>query len=192
MGAQLPREAILRPYIRTLIRSKVRQLCRKPRFSRNEQQDLEQDLMLRLLRKIDRYDPARGASFDTFADRVVHSEIAMILRERKCLKRAGGYRTVSLDLQYEDEASRSLHDIIGSDQQARRLGLSLHQSDPELAPAIQCALAALPPWVVEVAKHLQQHTENATAELLGVSRRRIREAKRLIRERFEELGLTPE
>ena len=76
-------------YARTLIRVKAKQLVRRPGFSRSDQEDVEQDLFLHLLRQVQHFDPTRG-SLNTFVARVVNSAAAMLVRERGRNKRSPG------------------------------------------------------------------------------------------------------
>ena len=78
---------VLTDYARTLIRFKARQLCRLHGFSRSDEEELQQDLWVAVVKQADNFDPQRS-SLDTFIDRVVNTQVAMILRERRRKKRS--------------------------------------------------------------------------------------------------------
>jgi RNA polymerase sigma-70 factor (ECF subfamily) len=199
MGVKPPAaapDAALTPYAKSLIAFKAKQLCRKPGFSRSDEEDLVQDLTLCLLEKGDRYDPSRGASVDTFANRVVISKVKMILRERRRTKRAAGFKAVSLDCDRGQgtEGAAPLSQLLGGEDRARR-GTS-GPPDPlsalERREAVDAALASLPPDLAAVAERLRVGSANAAAAELGLSWRRTDAAVTELRRRFEAAGLKPE
>jgi len=91
MGHAPRPEAILTAYVTALIRVKARQLVRDHLFRRSDEEDLRQELTLRLLKRARRYNPAR-ASLHTFADRVVASLAATLVRERRRQKNGAHQR----------------------------------------------------------------------------------------------------
>src|SRR4051812_1985208 len=93
----IPHHAPVSAYARNLIQRKARQISRRAGFSRSDVQDIEQDLTLALLRKLPQFDPRRGASPDTFADRVIISAVKMMLRDAGRQKRAAGRHARSLN-----------------------------------------------------------------------------------------------
>jgi DNA-directed RNA polymerase specialized sigma24 family protein len=74
-------QEIVTEYARTLIRVKAKQIVRRPGFSRSDQADVEQDLVVHLLCQAEHFDPER-ASLNTFIARVIDSAVAMLVRER--------------------------------------------------------------------------------------------------------------
>lgn len=73
-------------YASRLIKFKARQLCRRPGFSRSDQEVIEHDLLTDLHLRMPRYDPAR-AQCNTFIDRVIERRIISLLRYRFADKR---------------------------------------------------------------------------------------------------------
>src|SRR4051794_20232710 len=94
-------DARISAYAQALIKLKARQLSAKPGFRASDEPDLEHDLAVALLNQIDRYDPDRRASRDTFANRVVESAAKMILRARRRVKRAAGFRAKRLEADFD-------------------------------------------------------------------------------------------
>jgi RNA polymerase sigma factor (sigma-70 family) len=196
MGPGPARAAVLTAYAKSLISHKAKQLCRKPGFSRSDEGDLVQDLTLSLLEKGDQYDPARGASLDTFADRVVNSEVKMILRARRREKRAAGFVAQSLqtDGHEYDGSIVPLAELIGDGDLLRRGAAAPINpiSAIDNREALESAMAALDPSVVDIARRRQEQSVNAIHHELGISRRQINTAIEQIRRQFEEAGLGDE
>jgi RNA polymerase sigma factor (sigma-70 family) len=193
MGPGSDPDAVLSAYAKSLILTKSRQLCRKPGVSPSDEDDLVQDLTLSLLAKGGEYDPDRGASLDTFADRIVDSAVKMILRARRARKRAAGFFAQSLqsDGQQLEGTLVPLADLVDGRGLERR-GMS-KPIDPisalERKEAIQLALQALSPSLAAMARRRTELSVNALAKEMGTSRRQVEKAMKAIREKFEEFGL---
>lgn len=189
MGPAPTPGAVLTAYARIVIKSKARQLCRRSGFSRSDEDDLVQELTLRLLEKEHLYDPTRGATLDTFADRVITSAVKMILRDRRRLKRAAGFTAVSLESTtvIVDGKPVYLTEAIG-DADLERVTLSKRHSP---APEAELAevLDGLAPELVDVAHRLQDGTVASVARDLTTSRRQVYGAMARIRQHFEDTGL---
>lgn len=188
-----PARVVFSPYVQNLIKHKARQVCRKTGFARSDQEDLEQELKLGLLGKVHLYDPARGASFDTFADRVVVSLVKMILRERYALKRGGRRSDLSLDetIATTDKGTRITRgETLSEADRDRRIGGSARAplEEDETREAVRHALSTLPPFMAEVARMLQRGSIAEVAHDLGIPRSRVYAAIALIRVRLEEEG----
>ena len=76
------------------IRFKAKQLARRRAVPGMDADDLEQDLLLDLLQRSDRYDPAR-ASFETFAEHVINHRIATLTSPTR--RRRAELSMISLD-----------------------------------------------------------------------------------------------
>lgn len=184
-------ETLLTPSAQSLIQIKARQLCDKHGFSRSDFKDLTQELTLRLLEKAHLYDPARGASRDTFADRVITSSVRMILRDRKRFKRAAGFTAISLETSGapDDGAQLTLRELVTPEDRAR---LTLTASPLDTADhheLIRFALQSLPSELAEIAQRLTTGTVALVARDLGISRRQVYGAVARIRQHFENTGL---
>jgi RNA polymerase sigma-70 factor (ECF subfamily) len=183
-------ERVLTDYARSLIRFKARQLSRRAGFSRSDRDDLEQDLWAALLAQADRFDPSR-ACLNTFADRVVNSAAAMILRDRQRQKRADGLQ------------AQSLNAPLGRDGQPETLGCGLSEADHRRrigteppdeagrrddADAVRHALASMAPHVADVCRRVLGGSISSAAQELGTSRRQIRKALDAARPFLERAG----
>lgn len=176
MGPAPTPGAVLTAYARIVIKSKARQLCRRSGFSRSDEDDLVQELTLRLLEKEHLYDPARGATLDTFADRVITSAVKMILRDRQRLKRAAGFTAVSLESTTVIVDGRPVYltEAIG-DADLERVTLNPRSdlSDEDRA-IVREVVESLPPEMREVARRmLDEGNVSAIARDRGSSRRKV-------------------
>jgi DNA-directed RNA polymerase specialized sigma24 family protein len=138
---------VLGDYAKSLIRYKAHQLCRRPDFSRSDEEDIVQELTAQVLRKAPLYDPGRGASPDTFADRVIDSAVKLLLRARASLKRSPDKPVKSLEREVvEADHSRqvSLGESIDQANATRRTGaVSENQFEAiDRADAVAHALAS--------------------------------------------------
>ncbi|MXU65009.1 sigma factor [Oceanomicrobium pacificus] len=124
----------------------ARHLQRKLGLPVCEQEDLAQDLLVDLLRRLPAYDPAKGSlgAFSGLILRNQASRIAMkIVRERRA---AGGF-TVSLDAPVAEDDPRPLVEAI-SDTQGLAAWHGQHLSQAEKQQgriSLETALAQLPP-----------------------------------------------
>jgi len=118
-------ENILSTYVTALIRGKARQLVRSGQFPRSDEEDLRQELTLRLLQRARRYDPAR-ATLNTFAERVVCSLVATLLREQRRQKNSILRGAVSIEVRCDcgGEGAAPLRELLQDADQRRRTGAS--------------------------------------------------------------------
>lgn len=72
----------LDPYIEQVINIKMRKLSVTHALTRDDRDDLRQELYLHVLQQMDKYNPSR-AKWSTFIDRIVRSGIATYLRNRR-------------------------------------------------------------------------------------------------------------
>ena len=188
---------VLSDYARTLIRVKARQLVRRPEFTVCEAEDLEQELTLRILVQLDRFDPTRS-SINTFFARVVNSAVAMLIRERGRIKRNGGegVQIESLEKMVEkaDGSPTPLWATI-SDQDSHRR----HQSRPiteeeamQLRVDVASVLKQLPSDLRRICEQLMDGSQTNSRQASQLSRRKYQAAMSLIREQFTRSGFSAE
>ena len=70
------------PYAAGLIRFKARQLVGQAGFTASDREDIEQELILDLLRRLPKYNPKR-AQLNTFIARVVEHRVATLIEAQK-------------------------------------------------------------------------------------------------------------
>ena len=192
MDSTPARSAVLGAYARRLITIKAKQLIRKSGFRDADRDDLEQELVLHLLKQADRFDPRR-AGIRTFIDRVVDARVAEILRHRHRQKRAPGYTAQSLDANAADDLAGGsfISESITEADQRRRLGQSSceAQEHQDNTMDVADAVAQLSPELRALCQHLMGGTSASVARDLGISRRQVRKGVERIREHFESLDL---
>jgi RNA polymerase sigma-70 factor (ECF subfamily) len=155
-------------FTRSIIRRKIKQLVGRAGFTRQDREDLEQELMLRLLQSLHRFDPDQGHQ-NVFVTTVIERAFAMIVRERLAKKRDGGV-VRSLD----DEPVDSLP----SDQEAF-----------DLASDLADILARLPDDLRALAERLKSQSVSQAARDLGVPRTTLQRQVQRLRQIFEDAGL---
>lgn len=182
---------VFNKYARTLIRVKARQIIRRSGFSRSDQDDVEQELVIHLLSQARRFDPTR-ASVNTFVARVVDSGVAMLLRKRRRQKRAPGLSAQSLEMLVGDSSGKTqlLGATLTDEDRDRRLG---QQSLSDLAryvdgEAFNFAVRALAPELQEMFRRVMARSPAAAARNLGISRRQVTAALVAVRQHFERAG----
>jgi RNA polymerase sigma-70 factor (ECF subfamily) len=184
---------VVTEYARTLIRVKAKQIIRRPGFSRSDQDDVEQDLVLQLLNQAQHFDPARG-SLNTFIARVVTSGVAMLVRERGRIKRCPAnvaIQSLEVKLEQPDGPPAPLWATISHADLERRTG-SAPLSDAEryeLVEGVASVMASLPPELQKVCKSLMERNRAETEAELGMSRRGYEGAMDRIRQHFAQSGL---
>ncbi len=185
---------VLNEYARTLIRVKAKQLIRRPGFTRSDQDDVEQNLFLHVLSKVEQFDPTRS-SLNTFVDRVVNSAAAMLVRERGRNKRNPGdsveIRSLEIKAELPGEPPMPLWATISiADVERRTGGASLSDSELyELVEGVASAIADLPPDLQQVCRSLLECNRTEAERELGLSRRKMKSAMDRIRQHFEQAGL---
>lgn len=184
-------------YARTLIRVKARQLVRRPEFTACEVEDLEQELTLHILTRLDRFDPSRG-SLNTYLARIVNTAIAMLIRERGRIKRNGGasveIESLEKMVDQPDGSPAPLWATI-SDSDANRRYQTSHRSyleRSELRMDVQAVMEALPLELRRICEQLLEGNKVGKQRDGGLSRRKYQAAINLIREQFVKSGFSAE
>jgi RNA polymerase sigma-70 factor (ECF subfamily) len=187
------KQRVLDGYARDVIRHKARQLIGKYGFTRDDYDDLQQEMMLDLLRRLGKYDPSR-AGLSTFVARIVDRKVSTLIRHQRQEKRDYRRPVCSLDAQVEDQdgQARGLDEVLSQDAfddeiarhdrpQAERLDLRLDLS---------LVLDELPDDLRQLALRLQTRTVAEIARELGVPRSTLYEKGiARLRKIFEDKGL---
>lgn len=187
----------LSDYARTLIRVKARQLVRRPEFTACEVDDLEQELTLHILTKLDRFDPSRG-SLNTYFARIVNTAIAMLIRERGRIKRNGGagveIESLEKMVDQPEGSPIPLWATISDSDANRRFQThplsALEQS--QLRMDVNSVLEKLPAELRRICEQLMVGNSSDIRRDSGLSRRKFEATISLIREQFMESGLSAE
>ena len=182
-------------YAAELIHHKARQLVGTAGFTRDDVEDLEQEMRLDLLERLPKFDPSR-ATYNTFVSRLVERKISNLIRHRTQEIR---------DYRCEDG---SLHDLVESgdsgdekverietvtqDEQDFRLGKHSRSAEErlDLRLDISLVLSKLPPELRKPAELLQSMSITAAARELGIARSTLYDRIARLRHIFVDAGLT--
>jgi RNA polymerase sigma factor (sigma-70 family) len=168
---------VLDRFAQGIIRRKVRLLVNRAGFNKEDRQDLEQELILRLLQSLDVFDPEQ-AHPNVFITTVIERAVAMILRERRAKKRDGGIVRSLEQGQTRDGKIPEPFDHRPSDQDAFDLATDLAE-----------ALARLPDDLRALAERLKTQSLSQAARDLGVPRTTLQRQVQRLRQCFEDAGL---
>ena len=170
-------KVVLDKFTKGIICRKVKQLVGRAGFSRQDREDLEQELILRLLQSLHLFDPDQ-AHQNVFVTTVVERAVAMIVRERLAKKRNGG-TVQSLDHAHE-KAGDSTEPV-----DPRRS----HEEQIDLATDLAEVLAKLPNDLRAQAERLKRQSLSQAARDLGVPRSTLQRQVQRLRQCFEDAGL---
>lgn len=189
MGNPESRDAALSAYASSLIKFKAQQLDRKRALHGMSSDDIAQELRARLLAEAHRFDPERGASFDTFANRIINTAIASLLRDQKRKKRAGESHNVSLDQPGKGgkEESATLGGQLSDADRIRHTGVTR----PDRAEEILAEVESWPEQDRQLFFDLLENTVAAVARARGITRQRVYRLMEHMRKRFESADLEP-
>jgi RNA polymerase sigma-70 factor (ECF subfamily) len=174
-----------------IIRRKVKQLITRAGFTRQDREDLEQELFARVLQSLPSFDPGQ-AHRNKFITAVVERFVANILRDKQAGKR--DYRracSLNITIYVANEGPVELAETISRRELDARLGRN-PRSDEELAQLacdIADVLATLPNDLQDLAERLKSETVSEIARDTGVPRTTLNESVRRLRRRFERAGL---
>jgi RNA polymerase sigma-70 factor (ECF subfamily) len=182
----LSAEEVLDPSTRAFIRSKARQLARRPGLSRSDREDIEQDLILNLLKQLPSFDAQRGDRH-AFVKTVIERAAARMAVNRKAAKR-DPLRETSLHDLVPDEAGGDveLGQTLVEDAHDRRFGTTRRSNheQAELRHDVATVLDRLPPDLRVIAERLQHESKAEAARALGIPRTTLNDACRRIRRYF--------
>ncbi len=179
-------------YAVQLIKYKARQLVGRVGFTESDREDLEQEMVLDLLRRLPKFDPKR-AGRNTFIARVVEHKVATIIEAQKAGMRDYRLCSCSLNDRLEDKEGRSIERMETIDQEdyLRRTGkLSRPMSElRNLSIDLRSAVQTLPPELRELCKRLQTESVTEISRDTGIPRGTIYESIKKLRAIFEDAGL---
>ena len=180
------------PYAAGLIRFKARRLIGQAGFTASDREDIEQELMLDLLRRLPKYNPKR-AQLNTFIARVVEHRIASLIEAQKAGIRDYRRCRCSLNECFEDADGRSVERVDTFDQEdyLLRTGGQSRPSEELSALAIDVAavIEGLPHELRNLCRRLKAETVTGISRDTGVPRGTIYESIKKLREIFEDAGL---
>jgi RNA polymerase sigma-70 factor, ECF subfamily len=182
----------LEPYSVGLIRYKSRRLIGILGLTESDRDDIEQEMAVHLRQNLSKHDPARG-SVKTFINCVLDNRVKAIIKSRTCSAFDCSIHAYSLDAAFEagdsDEVTKG--DILDTDEYRIRLGNATRPllELVELRVDVLRVVASLPDDLQRVCEALSHSTVAASARELGISRPKLYEMMRGLRDVFSEAGV---
>jgi RNA polymerase sigma-70 factor (ECF subfamily) len=178
-------------FARGLIRKKANQVIGRAGITAQDREDLEQELILGLLRRRRSYDPRRGRS-TTFSRLAVVHVLANVLRARHAKKRGAGSTTsLSKRVTTDDGVHADLGQTVAAGDQDKHRGRRPRTpaEAADLARDVTDILEVLPTELRDLAVRLKTDTITQVARDLGKPRSTVASWVRQLRQRFEQADL---
>jgi RNA polymerase sigma-70 factor (ECF subfamily) len=178
-------------FAKGIIRRKVRQLIGRAGFTRQDREDLEQELALRLVQRLPLFDPGR-AHRNVFITTVIERCVANILRDKQAGKRDyRRMRSLNVPVDAGDEASTELANAIGAHEHDARCGRSPRNQEElaQLVNDVAEVLTRLPAELRGLVERLKSQSISEIARDQGVPRTTLYASIRRLRQHFEKAGL---
>lgn len=178
-------------YAVKVVRHTTRVLVRRGRLQEADREDLEQELMLDLLRRLPRFDPAR-ATLRTFVSRVVRHRAARIVAASFTAKAVSRRGMLSLQDEVDDGSGVSVErgETLDPAEDCRRSrGPGAPGDTHDLRVDLDAVVADLPADMQELCSWLLHHTATEAARTTGTSRASIWRRMQPVRERFAAAGI---
>jgi RNA polymerase sigma-70 factor (ECF subfamily) len=152
------------PATAVCIRRKVRQIVRRTALNPSDREDLEQDIVLEILRRLPAFDETRGKR-EAFIRVLLNHAVADLIR--KLLSRKVPVPLTLDELAVDDPGERLV----------------------SLAQDVETVLTGLPLHLREIAELLKTLSITKAARELGMPRATLQDRVRVLRQRFEQAGL---
>lgn len=176
-------------YAVTKIRYQARRLARSRVFGPCDIEDLEQELMLDLLRRLPAFESGR-ASFSTFIARIVENCAATLIEAATAEKRGAEIVHESLDASAaDDEDGAPLEETIAAEDGLWSNATRTWHERVELRHDLQRLLSRLSPGLVDLCNRLATRSVSELARSRGISRASIYGALAEAREAAIGVGL---
>ena len=183
----------LSDYAAETIRHKARQLIGKVGFTKDDINDLMQEMMLDLLERLPKFDPNKAAH-STFIARVIERKISKLIRHRMQEKRDYRREACSVNETIEDGNGGTVERAQTMSQDEHDLRTGKH-SRPEEARIdmrldVSFVISKLPADLKPLAERLMTHSITEVAREIGMPRSTFYETGiARLREIFEDKGL---
>ncbi|HOY62649.1 MAG TPA: sigma factor [bacterium] len=178
-------------YELTTIRVKARKLIGKAGFTRDDLEDIQQEIVLDILQRLPAYDPEKS-SRHTFINDIADNKIAALIEERNAEKRDYRFTSGSLD-DAKDDGDRAWESRINSvtaEDFPWNKGGALSDFDRfELRADIVQAFRGLPPNLQDICLRLMRDSAGVVAAETGIPKATVLYNLKKIRKHFEKSGL---
>lgn len=179
-------------YAVRIISYRAKRLIGTAGYTPADVEDIEQDLMLDLIERLNKYDAAK-AKLTTFIDRIVDHKIANLLAERRAAKRDLSKTFTNLDTPFEghDGEKLTLLDITGTDDYLERMGFQNKpaQEAQDIQIDLDTAIQRLSDDERQLLDLLQVKTLTEAAHVLGKKRTTLAYHVKRIHKTLKSMGL---
>lgn len=163
----------LTDYALELVHHKARQLVGKAGYTRDDLDDIKQDLILDLLERLPKFDPGK-ATYNTFIARVVERKISNLLRDRQAEMRDHRRDACSLNEEIDDGQGKTVerNTTISQDEHDLRTGKYFRPAGEraDLQLDLSDVLSELPEELRAAAEMLMAMRPAQVARELGIPR----------------------
>jgi len=169
-----------------ITKRKAKQLVGRAGFKQQDIEDLEQDLMLRLIQGLQSYDP-EIAHQKSFVTAIVERAVATILRDANAGKRDhGDQQSLEVLVEFTGESPTRLSNTIGDREYNRRRGRHPRTAEElqSLSSDLAAVIGSLPTDQQDLAKKLKSESIAGSARELGIPRTTLNDAVRRLQTRF--------
>jgi RNA polymerase sigma factor (sigma-70 family) len=169
-----------------IIKRKAKQLVGRSGFKQQDIEDLEQDLMLRLIQGLQSYDP-EIAHQKSFVTAIVERAVATILRDANAGKRDhGDQQSLEVLVEMAGESPTRLSNTIGDREYNRRRGRHSRTAEElqSLSSDLAAVIGSLPTDQQDLAEKLKSKSIADSARELGIPRTTLNDAVRRLQTRF--------
>lgn len=179
-------------YAVNLIHYKTQRLIGYLGLTESDRDDIEQDLAIHLRQNLPKHDASRG-SLKTFINCVLDNRVKAIIKSRSCSTFDCRMHAYSLDAAVEvaefDELTMA--DMLDADEYQMMLGNATRTliEIVELRIDVRRVISSLPEDLQEVCELLSHTTVAAAARELGISRPKLYETMRRLRDVLSEAGI---
>lgn len=175
----------------TTIRVKAKNLIGKAGFTKDDLEDIQQEIILDILQRLPGYDPAKS-SRRTFINDIADNKIARLIEERNADKRDYHSTPESLDA-VNDDGDRTWESRINSvtnEDFPWNVWSGLSDFDRlELREDIIPVLKKLPPKLQDICIRLMQNSICGVSIETGIPKTTLLDHMKKIRKHFEKSGL---
>jgi len=175
-----------------IVRRRVRSVIGKYGLTRSDQPDVEQEIVLHLLKHLPRFNPQKSTWY-TFAHRLACTKLQMIVRHQKRNKRRQDRSMVSLATPVLDADGRfvPLAETLGPGEGVVLCGREVPPGPEQVERKLDVArvVAALPPDLRQLAEYLMSGSAYKAREDLHLSWRKVAKGLAALREHFEAAGI---
>ena len=181
-------------YAENLIQFKARQLVGTAGFTKDDIEDLEQDMRLDLWQRLPKFDPGK-AKYSTFVSRIINRKVCNLIRHRT--QELRDYRCEDCSLhdvvEFGESGDEEIEriDTISQDEHDFRWGKNILSTEDrlDLRLDISLVLSKLPPELQKVAELLQTMSVAEAARELNIPRGSLYDRLEKLRQAFEESGI---